>query len=270
MQKWWVDTDNALGSGKGDIDDAFAVAHMMSRLDPTSVMFTPTCGNASLAHALTNTTKLNQRLFQNRHCVSDSPDQLRDFAKLSHAPDGQRIKVLALGPLTNIAQAWERRTLSESDIEEISVIGLNSATTGRWPPFFPMEFNITQDLASFRRVWESPVPLRIFPLNTIKSLRFAPKDLQRMSPQMSKIFSPEVRRWIRRCTLLKGRRWFPVWDLCAAVYATHPHFFTFVKSFGKLHANGFVKFGDVDRPVLLLESFDEKAVWQAFWERFTT
>jgi inosine-uridine nucleoside N-ribohydrolase len=268
-QKWWVDTDNALGSGSGDVDDAFAVAHLMAQIDPQHALFTPTFGNTTLQNSLINTIRLNDQMFASKHRVTDDLAILTDFARLKIS-NGQRLSVLALGPLTNITSAWDRNVLAESDIEEISIVALNSKTLGRWPPYFPMEFNVTQDLPAFRRVWSSSVPLRIFSLNALKKLRFHPNNLRRMSPNMNALFGSEVRRWIRRCTFLKARRWFPVWDLCAAVYATHPQFFHFEKTQGQLSRNGFVKFGRGERPVTLLQEFDEQAVWRVFWEKFST
>ncbi len=263
----WVDTDNALGSGRGDIDDGFALAYLLARHESLPSLITTIFGNTSKELAFRNSAKLltdfgrSIRLYSGASAPGDQvSSQMLDALRAE-----SEWRVLALGPLTNIGAVLQKEPDLATQIKECVIVATNSSSWGRWPPYYPMEFNATQDLRAFRKVWESRIPITILPLNVARQLSFYPGDIAKFPANLRSIFEAEVQRWVRRCILLRGRGHFPVWDLGAAVYIFRPDFFELESTFAELQSNGLVRYGRGDRGVRVVSSIDTAAVWKEFW-----
>src|ERR1041384_7895097 len=122
---FFIDSDNALGSHRGDVDDAYAIAALLgAKADVAAI---GACdGNTSAEQAYANNLRLAS-LFDYRGPVLPAHES-RDFLRTFPG------RVLALGPLTNIVDA--------RNASEIVIVGGNSSTRGRWPPTWPHEFNL--------------------------------------------------------------------------------------------------------------------------------
>lgn len=232
----WIDSDNALGSPSGDVDDAFAIAALLC--SGADVAGLSSCaGNTSLDLAHANNVRLAKLLGWSGP-VLRTPD-LRDFPG----------RIVALGPLTNIASA---RAASE-----IIIVGGNSTSRGRWPPFWPFEFNLTKDRRAALGVFHSHVPLTIFPLNVARQLTIRIEDVPSFLREGS-------RRWFTHLRRVRLTRDFPVYDLAAALYALSPDGFTMQRTTAEMRPNTALRFGRGTREVTLCMSLDRDALWRRF------
>ena len=100
-----IDTDNAVGSPAGDVDDAFAIAALLRSGLPVAAVWRASRGNTSEARADRNNRGLGELCgYGGPTCearAGDVPDRIDLW---SPAP----LRFLALGPLTNLAALLDR------------------------------------------------------------------------------------------------------------------------------------------------------------------
>src|SRR5262249_7388708 len=134
----YVDTDNALGSRRGDVDDGFALLALAKSEIPVAAIGS-IFGNTSAAEAADNTRRLLQRrdakivVRQRARHPTDESNGATDFL----VPYSDRLRLVALGPLTNIAFALRREPHLAKRIDELVIVGGRRRTWGRWPPVWP-------------------------------------------------------------------------------------------------------------------------------------
>lgn len=192
----FVDSDNALGSPRGDVDDAFAIAALLAARAPLAAI-SSCAGNTSEARAFENNRRLVARFGSDVPVIHGHPEMLRDFTG----------RVLALGPLTNIVHAHRAR--------EIILVG------GKYRSrVWPFDLNLTHDRAATRAVLALDVPLTVFPLDVARQLAIT---IDEVPPFLRE----ESRRWFRHLLLFRFTRRFPVYDLGAALYVLGEDGFTF-------------------------------------------
>ena len=273
----WVDTDCAMGSPWGDVDDGFALALLFAAQAPI-VGISTVFGNTSADRAKSNCESLiscfqSSMNYQKLTTViggAKSAKNLSTFCAhqiLSTASQGN-LRILALGPLTNIAAVLnqkEAKTNPQKLISEVVIVGTNSSSIGRWPPIWPHEFNLTHDIEATRTIYESPLELTIIPLNQAYRLYFQFRNCSQS--KIGKHLTRKSIRWMIRSLLIRGSTKFPIWDLVAAAYAVQPQFFEFTKTPVKMHKNCRFEYGTGERSVKLLKNYDVKKVWNYFIEQ---
>ncbi len=253
----YIDTDNAMSSSKGDVDDGFAVAAMLcSQLTVLGISSISGNTDAFSAHEnnklLTDITAYKGPLFCGER---DSKDLVCFMCK---HPDA---KMLALGPMTNIASALQ----SGAQFSELIIVGGNSTSKGFLEPIWPMEFNLCKDKKSWRQVFHSDVAITIIPLNQAKRLRFTPKKLSDInSSEIGKFLGVHSHRWLVRNRIVKARNWFPIWDLVAAMYSINPADFKVQEASARLNNRGYLRFNNGHRPVCVINDFNPELVWKNF------
>ena len=170
---------------------------------------------------------------------------------------------MALGPLTNIAAALGGAPApSPARWSEITIVGADSATRGRWPPVWPREFNLVLDEPATRAVFDCAVPITIFPLNVARELYAYREDVD-MLPEY---FRQHTRRWFRYLRYVRMTNRFPIWDLAAAMYAIEPDAYAMRPTTARMRRNTFIEFGRGGREVMVCRSFDRERVWRRFVE----
>ncbi|MGZ7032952.1 MAG: nucleoside hydrolase [Thermoanaerobaculia bacterium] len=243
----FIDSDNAMGSPYyGDVDDGYAIAALLRSGLPIFGIGAVR-GNTPAQRAFENNRRLADH-FGYDGPVLPSPD-VPDFLR------GFRGRVMALGPLTNVASA-----LHEAAFSEVVIVGADSQTRGRWPPIWPREFNLVIDRAAARAVFDSAVPLTIFPLNIAGDLRVLRQDVD-MLPDY---FRQHTRRWFRYLRFVKMTNRFPIWDLAATMYAIEPEAYRIERTTATMRKNTFIEFGRGGREVRVCRGFDRDRVWGRF------
>lgn len=224
----WLDTDVALGSGRGDVDDGFALAALFAaaRLGRIELVGISTVsGNASAAEAarcaraLAVAVRSDVPVLRGADPPKPDADAAAAAAAIAALPHGCRI--VSIGPLSNIAAA----ILLAGDLPgrlTLSVVGGNLTSRGRLPPLWPHEFNLAKDRASAKAVlgaaWRELV---LYPLDAMRPLRCTAERLRRISRAgpVGALLAEGSRRWLRRSHWRWGRAGFPVWDLPSALQA---------------------------------------------------
>jgi len=254
---WYVDTDNALGGARGDVDDGFALVALLLAGAPL-LGIGAVAGNTSAENAFKNTKKLAS-LCQWSGVVVDEKEVVSFLATQKSC-----FSILSLGPLTNIARALDEIPGIEERVERIVVVGGNTASYGRWPPFFPFEYNLTLDKQAFVRVFTSSIPIDVVPLNVACRLRMDKYLLGSLHGEIGAYLATSSYRWLKRSRLLWWRSSVAVWDLVAALYVCGEALFTTATVSGKAHRSGWLEFGDGGRELTLLVDYDPDLLWKRF------
>jgi inosine-uridine nucleoside N-ribohydrolase len=250
----FIDTDNALGSPRGDVDDGFAVAALLLGSQGVAAVAS-VAGNTSEARAFENNRTLA------RLCGWDGP-LLRGGAEAAGflAASREPLRVAALGPLTNVAAGLALG----ARLAEVIVVGANASSRGRWPPVWPFEFNLFLDRPAARAVFDSAAPLTFVTLDVARRMLVTQADLDALAGPLGEHLRRESRRWFRRARFLRLSGAIRLWDLVAAYYALEPSLFRVQESCARLHPNGWIEFGAGERPVRMVRGFDPGDIWGRF------
>lgn len=255
-----IDTDNAAGSPSGDVDDAFAIAALLKGSLPVAAI-SSVRGNTSEAQADRNNRVLGQLCghtgpYLRGVQAGDVPDRLDRAGDLQAAGP---LRFVALGPLTNLAAV-----LGKVDISEAFIVGSNLTSWGRFPPWWPHEFNLTRDPEATRAVFASDLPLTLVPLDVARRLWVGPDELKMLRGDLGSFLRRCSSRWARRSLLLRGTRRFPVFDLAAAAYVIDPALVSVEETRARLHSNLWVEYGRGDRRLRVIRDLDLEAIWRRF------
>ncbi len=233
-----IDTDNALRTPRttlekifgGDVDDAFAIAFLLCESKLVSAIYSVS-GNADSKSCYENNCEILAELDSKVPCYEGLGRK-----HLLRAPTPQNgSEYLALGPLTNLAYFCKNQFMPSQIWMTLGRI----QTRGRWPPFWPVEFNATQDLDSFQIVISQKIKKTIVPLDIAFQLQLLPTHKTKIcESQIGRYLWRNSRRWSWRSLLVKGRRSFPVWDLVSAIASRYPETCHIEKGYGYLFSNG--------------------------------
>lgn len=241
-----IDTDNAMGSRRGDVDDAFAIAALLrGRADVAAI--SATAGNTSELLSYVNTQALCRVL--GREVPLLRAAEAREFAKTFTG------RVAALGPLTNLVEA--------KHAQEIVIVGGNLTSAGTKPPIWPHEFNLTKDRDAAHRLFELPVPLTIFPLDICRRLWIRERDLDALPGAFGRYVRRESRRWFRHL-LLRGTRRFPIYDLAPALYLLDETGFEMATAQAWMRRNTYIEFDVGNREVKVCVALERERLWERF------
>jgi purine nucleosidase len=218
---FFIDTDVALGARSGDVDDGFALAAVIRDPDARLLGVSTVFGNTRADVAARCARELVE-IAGSQVTVTTGAMQAGDVTEAAHAiarlPAGTH--VLALGPLTNVAAAL---ALDRSLAERITLhlVGGNPSSLGRWPPWWPFEFNLAKDPAAARAVFASEVARHVYPLDVCAELRIGPRQLLRLGTcgRLGALLARRSLRWLAYAPLRYRSLSFPLWDLVPALAA---------------------------------------------------
>ncbi len=263
----WVDTDVALGAGRGDVDDGFALAALLgaARLRRIVLLGISTVtGNAAAgvaedcARALVEAAGLFVPVVR-----GGGPSRATAAAgeAIAALPAGARL--VAIGPLSNIAAALRANGQVAARLA-LRVVGGNLSSPGVLPPLWPHEFNLARDRRAARAVLAAPWrDIALYPLDVVKRLRCTAPRLEEISSRgpAGALLARASRRWLARSRWRHGAGGFPVWDLPPALEAAgcldvsiEPRRFP-----GPQRA-----FAGIPDPVRAAVAFDPAKAWSSF------
>jgi inosine-uridine nucleoside N-ribohydrolase len=243
----FIDSDNAMGSLSGDVDDAYAIAAVI-RAGLSLAGLSSCAGNTSEELAFRNNAALAEVLGWNGPLArgGDARVSLETF-------EG---RILALGPLTNVAQA---RSASE-----IVIVGANATSFGRWPPLWPYELNLTHDRAATLTVFHSGLPLTIVPLDVARQLWVTRQDLDAIRGPLGDYLRAHSERWFRHLHRARFTSRFPIYDLAAALYAIEDCGFTWRDTTATMNRWTAIRLGHGTRKVKVCVGLEREALWGRF------
>ena len=250
-----IDTDNAAGSPSGDVDDAFAIAALLRSGLPVAAVASVS-GNTSEAMADRNNRILGELCgYSGPYLRGIEAGEVLD--RIDRVDLGAPLRFVALGPLTNLAAVLPR-------CSGAVLVGSNLTSRGRFPPWWPHEFNLTKDRAATRAVFASDLPLTVIPLDVARRLRAGPRELRDLRGPLGEFLRRHSARWSRRSLLLRGSRRFPVFDLAAAAYVLDPSLAAVEESRVRLHPNVWMEYGRGERRITVVRDLDAGAIWERF------
>jgi inosine-uridine nucleoside N-ribohydrolase len=257
-----IDTDNAAGSPMGDVDDAFALAALLLSGLPVAAL-SSVAGNTSEARADANNRVLGTLCgYGGPYLRGIEAGEVPDRIDRADLWTGGPFRFLALGPLTNLAAVLDRN--HRASISEAVVVGGNLSSRGRFPPWWPHEFNLTKDPDATRAVFASDLPLTVVPLDVARRLRIDPTELRALPGALGELLRRHAARWARRSLLIRGSRRFPVFDLAAAAYAIDPALVAVEEIRVRLHRNLWLEFGRGERRLRVVRDLDLDGIWRLF------
>lgn len=260
----FIDSDNALGSPFGDIDDGFALAALMKSQIPI-IKISTIFGNTSEPLAYRNTQQLAKICGFKGAVIRGAATRWAHDSEAARelASYGSPLRILALGPMTNIALALNRNSGLPNPIQELVFLGTNfSVPLPAWRFF---DFNQWKDPKSFRTVFDSKIKLTFIPCNIARRLRITRYALNEIPGELGVYLRLNSTRWFRRARFLKRTQSVPVWDLVAALYMIDPKQFNTIDTAATLGRRGDVTYGLGEaRPVEVVVDFDPESLWQTF------
>lgn len=263
-----LDTDNALGSAKGDVDDGLAIVSLLRSGLPVAGLAS-VGGNTSEAEADRNNRVLAPLCgYRGPYWRGAEAGEVADRVDRT-ATLGGPLRIVALGPLTNVAAllAAGARRRDPPVIAEVVLVGSNASSPGRFPPWWPHEFNLTHDRPAARAVFEAGLPLTIVPLDVARRLRVGHPELAELDGELGELLRRHSARWLRRSRFLHGPGGFPAFDLAAAAWVTDPDLLETEDTTARIHPNLWVEYGRGGRPVRLVRDLDAAEIWRRFAER---
>ncbi|MCM2314912.1 MAG: nucleoside hydrolase [Thermoanaerobaculia bacterium] len=262
-----IDSDNAIEAPSGDVDDAFAIAALLRARVPV-VGIGAVAGNTGAREAMEGNRAIARLcefdgpLLRGKERGEEGPSEVARWLAVSTAA----IRVAAIGPLSNVADALAIDPGLAERIEELVLVGGNRASLGRWPPLWPWEFNLAKDRAAASAVFASRARLTIVPLDVAKRMMVRGGELDALPGEIGRYLCARSQRWLRRARLLKLRDGFPLWDLVATMMLVDRGPFRVERTRVRFTSRGWLEFGRGAREADVVVSFDRDAVWTAFAE----
>ncbi len=134
---------------------------------------------------------IHARWLRGGHPIStDAVGCIRHFSDLL----GDRLTIVALGPLTNIARAWKRYPESLQKVRRIVSMGGAFGVPGNTGPV--AEFNYFVDPDAADTVLNSGLPVTVVPLDVTEQVRITKRELD----DLAKISNTRTLSFVRRCT----------------------------------------------------------------------
>jgi inosine-uridine nucleoside N-ribohydrolase len=212
----WIDTDNALGAARGNVDDGLAIA---AALGSEARMLGISCGsgNTDAGTALRVTRELLGRLPSEQTSglpLLPAADAARSIAAL---PAGASL--LALGPLTHVAAAarLDPTLPARCTLRVVTTVG----APWRAPLLALRDRNRRADPEAARTVLALPWRrLLVFPLDVVRRFRLGADDLARLEREAGELgawLASGAERWRRQQRWRRPGGRFRVSDVVAAL-----------------------------------------------------
>ncbi len=233
----WIDADPTCDRpGWNDVDDCLAIAHLLARRGPDVRGISSVFGNSPQAATVERLGKMLAQigapieLIDGLVLAEGASTARSDTATAaSHALvmalERERLGIVALGPLTNVATVLRLRPDLRSRIAFVVFVGGGSpGMSFKLPQQQLLHFhdqNVQMDIAAVGQVLASGVSLRLLPFQAAIGMHTSTPELAMALP-----LAPELLAAAERWQLLWHERLgitgFVPFDLVAAAYVTNP------------------------------------------------
>ena len=223
----WIDTDTG-------VDDAVALLCAL-KLDKLAIRgISAVAGNVE--HAKTFKNCRNVLAYAGREDIKVYPGAIKPAKKETmHAWDaiyeaakkeGGKLQIVAVGPLTNIANAIISHPDLKDLVERILIMG-GAAVGGN--ATMAAEFNIYADPHSAETVMQSGIPVVMFGLDVTVDAYLDAKDIQdirNFNTKISQFFADVVQSNVNFYIKNYKREILCIHDACPLIYLQYPEIFT--------------------------------------------
>ena len=234
----WIDTDPAVTSGNGEVDDVFALVQALRSPELEIVGISTTHGNASRDHGFAMAKELVGRCGRNdvpvyAGCASaeDTADNDAIIAMRSALAKGS-LAIAALGPITTVTATLTHPDAMLANVEEVVFVGGRRkglefvAMPHQTKPF--RDFNFEQDVAGTQKLIDLSMPLVLAGWESASQLWLTPAHLdglQESGDAAAAWLADSARRWQKRWVEQLGAPGFTPFDTLAIGWLTHPALF---------------------------------------------
>lgn len=242
----WIDADPSCDLGMThDVDDCWAIVAAVRSAELRVLGISTVFGNVKIEQATATTRALLQAITvyePNRTkppLYEGSGGPLRQaagessaVAQLAAALTKNSLRILALGPLTNIALLLERHPELIDQIEAIvAVAGHRSGQTfrvGTTPILHFHDLNVRKDPDAFEAVLLSGIPLHLIPFEVGRQVVVTEAHLQTLRDHgaLDAWLASRSGAWLDFWRIAFGAQGFSPFDTLAVAYITNPDFFT--------------------------------------------
>lgn len=235
MYKVILDCDNTMGVKRSDIDDGLTFAYLYAHPEIDLLGITCTFANNHEHVVYYNTLQMMEDLditgvpvLKGGRHSEDYESEAVDFLveQVNKAPG--EITVIAIGSLCNIAGAYTKDPEFFNRIHHLIIMGgileplnLNGSLC--------KELNFTVDYRSASKVLFNCKRLTVLSSQCTQDAIYGEKEIQLLLAQKTcfmERYVDVIRDWIAHINAYYGNRSvFVNWDLCTAIYLTHPELF---------------------------------------------
>ena len=231
----WIDTDPSLQPGGHEVDDGFALLQAFHspelKIRGVSVVF----GNAPYEQAWAMGQEIVRRFAPNDIKIFSGAAQANQLGEatdavraMAAALQKEKLTILALGPVTNVASLLKLHPELHKNISEIVVVA------GRRPgqrfiakpeqtrPF--RDFNFELDAPGFQVLLDSSVPLVFAPWEISSKVWLREAEVQRLArgTEATKFLFAPASDWLKKWRNDLGLDGFNPFDTLAVGYLTSP------------------------------------------------
>ncbi len=161
-----------------------------------------------------DTSKTNYRL------TADAPERIIEIVRKNPG----EVTILALGPLTNLARAFQLDPELPSLIPQVAIMGGAIDVPGNKNRV--AEFNFFVDPEAADIVFRSEVPKVLVPLDACNKVVLQVEDFERLANRrLKKILVPMMRHFMAGLTVNEGTKGLLVYDALAGYFLLNPKAF---------------------------------------------
>lgn len=240
-RKVWFDTDMMIGlpeNAPREVDDGVTLIMALRQPSVELVgisLITEVAYGEEVTHKLLkwyNKSGKDIPVYKGSNLANDVGVENDATRALAAALEQQKLTILAIGPVTNVATVLKNRPELASQIEEIAFC------IGRTPGLefrpglgnYPVgDYNFERDVESFRILLEADVPLMFSGFECSSYLFLGPVDIDRLNEgsEGDKWVYDQLVPWIARGHKLFGSNGFIPYDTTVLGYLTHPEYFKY-------------------------------------------
>lgn len=240
----WIDTDPACDQRfNNDVDDCWALAYALShpylQVKGISTTFGNTGSTASYNIAKHILQEFKQRglafpeslLYPGaQHAIDDTHSSNPAVEALHLALQKQRLTVIALGPLTNIALLLTHYPEDIRRIQNIiSVAGQRDKNQRVFRPnrntlLHMHDVNFQKDVKAYELILDSTIPITLVPFEVAAQFKLTENDLALLaqSSKLTQWLADRSKRWLEFWQDGFGVNGFYPFDLVAVAYTANP------------------------------------------------
>ena len=232
----WIDTDPAVISGNEEIDDALALLQAFHSQELEIRGISVVYGNAPLSTALKMAKKITKLhapyaipVYRGASKKSQLGKATPGSKALAKALENEKLVILALGPVTNVATVIQAHPELTKNIHKVVAVAGRKVGqkffTGTFNKTPHQDFNFEHDPEGFRVILDAKVPLVLAPFEISSQIWITTKDAFNLlqSPRYDWLEEP-LTNWLHFWQNHFRVDGFNPFDSLAVAYVTHPHY----------------------------------------------